>query len=87
MVSWMSGRCLARRARRTRVQTYGGGKVLEPLWSAGWIELNNSLYGLTPSGLDKLQALEDINPAVGFGGSAGGDEDAAVCGPGGAWAV
>lgn len=43
------------------------GKVLEPLWSAGWIELNNNLYGLTPSGLEKLQALEDINPQLDSG--------------------
>jgi len=39
-------------------------KVLEPLWEAGWIELNNNLYGLTPSGLAKLQAMEEIKPQL-----------------------
>ena len=39
-------------------------KVLTPLWGGGWIELNNNRYGLTPVGLTKLRALEEVKPQL-----------------------
>jgi len=39
-------------------------KVLEPLWGGQWIELNESLYGLTPIGLTMLGALEEVKPQL-----------------------
>jgi len=40
-------------------------KVLDPLCGGNWVEVNASLYGMTPIGLTMLETLEEVKPQLG----------------------